>query len=113
MHEEGQYHIDRALRSRQPEANVRAVIGDVRNSARVRETLEEARPEFVFHAAAYKHVPMMERNPAEAYRTNVLGTRAMAQAAAHAGVATFVLVSTDKAVEPSSVMGASKRLAEL
>jgi len=113
MHEESLYQIDRELQARHPEANVQAVIGDVRNSARVRETLEEARPEFMFHAAAYKHVPMMERNPAEAYRTNVLGTRLMAQSAARAGVATFVLVSTDKAVEPSSVMGASKRMAEL
>src|SRR5205814_446433 len=71
------------------------------------------RPEVVFHAAAYKHVPLMERNAGEAFKTNVLGTKIMAEACGRAGVGVFVLVSTDKAVEPVSVMGASKRLAEL
>src|SRR5207344_2435632 len=72
-----------------------------------------SRPEVVFHAAAYKHVPLMERNASEAFKTNVLGTKLLADACGRAGVGVFVLVSTDKAVEPVSVMGASKRLAEL
>ena len=112
-HEASLYHIERELRERCPEMALDAVIGDVRDAARVEEVLDQRRPHLIFHAAAYKHVPMMERNPWEAVRTNVLGTKVMAEAAERAGVETFVLISTDKAVEPVSVMGASKRMAEL
>ena len=90
-----------------------AVIGDVRDRARVEETVLAHRPAIIFHAAAYKHVPMMEIHPVEAVKTNVLGTRIVAEAAAKYGVERFVLISTDKAVRPTNVMGATKRVAEL
>lgn len=89
------------------------VIGDVTDEIRVRQVLEEHRPEIVFHAAAHKHVPLMEENPCEAIKNNVRGTRLLAQAADEFGVDRLILISTDKAVNPTSVMGASKRLAEL
>jgi len=89
------------------------VIGDVRDRGRVEEVVRAHRPAIIFHAAAYKHVPMMELHPVEAVKTNVLGTRIVAEAAARHGVERFVLVSTDKAVRPTNVMGATKRLAEL
>jgi FlaA1/EpsC-like NDP-sugar epimerase len=89
------------------------VIGDVTDEVRLGEVVRETRPEIVFHAAAHKHVPLMEENPCEAIKNNVRGTRLMAQAADRYGVDRFILISTDKAVNPTSVMGASKRLAEL
>lgn len=89
------------------------VIGDIRHEERMENIFRKFRPEIVFHAAAYKHVPMMEGNPAEAIRTNVLGTKTMADLAIKSGVKKFVMVSTDKAVNPTSVMGASKRIAEI
>jgi perosamine synthetase len=92
---------------------VQSVIGDVTDAARVRTLFDRAEPDLVFHAAAHKHVPLMEACPSEAVKNNVTGTRVMAEMAARAGTARFVLVSTDKAVRPSSVMGATKRVAEL
>jgi FlaA1/EpsC-like NDP-sugar epimerase len=89
------------------------VIGDVCDEQRMRRLMEHARPDIVFHAAAYKHVPLMEDNPCEAVHTNVSGTRVMADLANGFGVKVFVLVSTDKAVNPANVMGASKRAAEI
>ncbi len=89
------------------------MIGDVKDGALMERVFQQHRPALVFHAAAYKHVPLMEENPLEALRNNVLGTWTLGRAAVAAGVEKFVLVSTDKAVEPTSVMGASKRLAEL
>jgi len=89
-----------------------AVLADCREEERMREVMEEHRPTVVFHAAAYKHVGMMERNPIEAVRNNALATRLVARIAGEIGVKTFVLVSTDKAVQPATVMGASKALAE-
>jgi len=89
------------------------VIGDVTDAERLREIMRESRPEIVFHAAAHKHVPLMEENPCEAIKNNVRGTRLMAEAADAFGVDRFILISTDKAVNPTSVMGASKRLSEL
>jgi FlaA1/EpsC-like NDP-sugar epimerase len=89
-----------------------AVLADCKDEERVREVLAEHRPSVVFHAAAYKHVAMMEANPVEAVRNNALATRVMAQAVGDLGAKAFVLVSTDKAVEPATVMGASKALAE-
>jgi FlaA1/EpsC-like NDP-sugar epimerase len=92
---------------------VHPVIGDVTDIARVEAVFAEHRPEVVFHAAAHKHVPLMEANPCEAIKNNVVGTRVVAEAAQLHGVDRFVLISTDKAANPSSVMGASKRIAEL
>ncbi len=92
---------------------VRAVIADIRFEERVLRLFRHIRPEVVFHAAAHKHVPLMEENPAEAITNNVLGTRNVINAALAAGVERFVMISTDKAVNPTSVMGASKRAAEL
>jgi FlaA1/EpsC-like NDP-sugar epimerase len=112
-HEAALYEIDRRLRDRYPAREIDSLIGDVRDAARVDEAVGSTRPEVVFHAAALKHVPLMERNPAEAFKTNVLGTKIVAEACGRAGVGVFVLVSTDKAVEPVSVMGATKRLGEL
>ena len=89
------------------------VIADVRFPNRLRQVFAEHRPEIVFHAAAHKHVPLMEANPAEAVANNVLGTRNVLAAAVSSGVERFVMVSTDKAVNPTSVMGATKRVAEL
>lgn len=92
---------------------VRAVIADIRFFDRVQSVFEECRPDIVFHAAAHKHVPLMELNPAEAITNNVLGTRNLLAASVERGVERFVMISSDKAVNPSSIMGASKRAAEL
>ncbi|MCM0755424.1 polysaccharide biosynthesis protein [Desulfovibrio aminophilus] len=89
------------------------VLGSVTDRALLDRVLAEHRPAVIFHAAAYKHVPMMEENPWQAVRNNVLGTRELMAAAVAAGVERFVLVSTDKAVRPTNVMGASKRVTEL
>ncbi len=100
------------LRSTFPQAEVLPMVGDVTVPERVAEVFRQTAPDLVFHAAAHKHVPLMEFNPKEAVRNNVLGTRIVAEAALAAGVDRFVLISTDKAVNPSSVMGVTKRLAE-
>ena len=92
---------------------LRAVIGDVTDRERVNAVLDEHRPDIIFHAAAHKHVPLMEDNPCEAIKNNVRGTRVIAEAAEAHGVHRFIMISTDKAVNPTSVMGASKRVAEL
>src|SRR5207248_6369213 len=89
-----------------------AVLADCKEEERMREVLAEHRPTVLFHAAAYKHVGLMEANPVEAVRNNAIGTRVVAHVAGESGVARFVLVSTDKAVAPATVMGASKALAE-
>jgi FlaA1/EpsC-like NDP-sugar epimerase len=89
------------------------LIADIRSSARLCKLLEQRRPQIIFHAAAHKHVPLMELNPAEAITNNVIGTRNLLDAALATGVERFVMISTDKAVNPTSVMGASKRVAEL
>ena len=89
------------------------VIGDVRNRERVEEVFVDYRPDVVYHAAAYKHVPLMESNPNEAIRANVMGTKNMADMAVKYGVERFVMISTDKAVNPTNIMGASKRIAEI
>jgi O-antigen biosynthesis protein WbqV len=107
------WQIDLELGDSHPATPRRAVIADVRDAARMRSLCAEFQPELVFHAAALKHVPIVEGNPLEGLHTNVLGTRAVADAAHLSGAALMVLISTDKAVNPSSVMGASKRLAEM
>lgn len=108
------YTLEQELKQTFPALNFVCIVGDVRDAARVDEVLQNYRPATLFHAAAYKHVPMMEQNNAwQAIRNNVLGTWTVAQAAQQHGVGKFVLISTDKAVNPTNVMGASKRLAEL
>ena len=89
-----------------------SVIGDIRDRRRMVEVMEAAAPRIVFHAAAHKHVPLMQHQPGEAYKNNVFGTLSVAEAAREAGAEAMVLISTDKAVEPTSVMGATKRVAE-
>ena len=106
------YTIDMELRERFPALDIRTVLADVRDRERVAALFEEHRPELVFHAAALKHVPLVEDCPAEGALTNVFGTRNVADAARAVGVRAMVLISTDKAVRPSSVMGATKRVAE-
>lgn len=95
-----------------PELRIEPVIADVRDRARIERVFRQVHPEVVFHAAAHKHVPLMEQNVSEAILNNVLGTQVIAEASARAGVQRFVMISSDKAVRPSSVMGATKRLAE-
>lgn len=89
------------------------VLGDIRVENNLKDVFEKYRPQLVFHAAAYKHVPMMERNPMEAIRTNITGTRLLADCSLRYSVEQFVMVSTDKAVNPTNIMGASKRIAEI
>jgi FlaA1/EpsC-like NDP-sugar epimerase len=107
------FEIERELRATYPELHVVALVGDVGDRVRMRSIFGAHRPQVVFHAAAHKHVPMMEANPAEAVKNNVLATNALGEVAGDFGVEVFVLISTDKAVRPTSVMGASKRVAEL
>ena len=107
------FEIDRQLRERTPALDLKAVLHDVTEHHGTHELLDQLRPDVVFHAAAHKHVPLMEDHPYLAVRNNLFGTKAVAEAAAAVGAERFVLVSTDKAVRPSSVMGATKRLAEL
>jgi FlaA1/EpsC-like NDP-sugar epimerase len=90
-----------------------AVLGDICDAALLAEVFEKYRPDVIYHAAAFKHVPLMERNPLAAVRNNVIGTRRLARAACNYGAAQLVMISTDKAVNPRSVMGVSKRIAEL
>jgi FlaA1/EpsC-like NDP-sugar epimerase len=107
------FEIDRELKQTNPDINRFALIADIADEARMREIFAEYRPHVVFHAAAHKHVPLMEQNPCEAIKNNVLATETVARLAGQFNADAFVLISTDKAVNPTSVMGASKRLAEL
>jgi O-antigen biosynthesis protein WbqV len=107
------YEIDLELRERHPDVKRQAVLADVRDEPRIRRLFADIRPELVFHAAALKHVPMVENDPLEGLLTNALGTRVVADAARDAGCSLMVFISTDKAVNPTSVMGASKRVAEM
>jgi O-antigen biosynthesis protein WbqV len=106
------YSIDHEVGTQHPDLAKRALLADVRQASRVHSILQACRPELVFHAAALKHVPMVELNPCEGVLTNVIGTRNVADAVVACGALAMVLVSTDKAVNPTNVMGASKRLAE-
>ncbi|MEA2378108.1 MAG: hypothetical protein QOD13_2015 [Thermoleophilaceae bacterium] len=106
------FEIRRELEEERHFARAASVLADCKDATRVREVFQEYLPSVVFHAAAYKHVPLMEENPVEAVRNNAVATRIVAAAAGEAGVERFVLVSTDKAVSPATVMGASKALAE-
>jgi len=107
------FEIDRELRERWIGADLVPLVADICDGPRVAGIFRQYRPQVVFHCAAHKHVPMMEANPGEAIKNNVLGTRTVADAAAEARCQAFVMVSTDKAVNPTSVMGATKRCAEM
>lgn len=107
------YQIDLELRQQHPNVKTVSVIADVRNQSRMEYVMKNFRPDVVFHAAAYKHVPLMEEYPCEAVIDNVMGTRVVADLAVKYDVSKFIMISTDKAVHPSSVMGATKRLAEM
>ncbi|WP_174734319.1 nucleoside-diphosphate sugar epimerase/dehydratase [Mesobacillus harenae] len=108
------YLIDMELKNQYGEfIQIVPVIGDVQDRERMFEVMDEHRPDVVYHAAAHKHVPLMEYNPKEAVKNNVFGTKNVAEAADTFGVATFVLVSSDKAVNPTNVMGSTKRIAEM
>ena len=112
-YENGLYTVANELTERHAGLSICAAIGDVTDANRIEAVFTDHRPELVFHAAAHKHVPLMEGNPCEAVKNNVLGTRVVAEAARRHRVDRFVLISTDKAANPSSVMGATKRVAEL
>jgi len=112
-YENSLYQISTSLLDQQPDSSILPVIGDVTDRARVDHVLSVYRPSIIFHAAAHKHVPLMETNPCEAVKNNVMGTRILSESAIAHGVARVVLISSDKAVNPSSVMGATKRVAEL
>ncbi len=113
IYENNAYDIQMELRRTYPELNLEVLIGSVRNTNRVDSVVGKYKPDLIFHAAAHKHVPLMEDSPNEAIKNNVFGTYKMAKAAAKYGVKRFVLISTDKAVNPTNIMGASKRLCEM
>jgi FlaA1/EpsC-like NDP-sugar epimerase len=107
------FQIERELSKNFLQINFIPLIADIGDESRMREIFAEYKPSVVFHAAAHKHVPLMEKNPTEAIKNNVLATKTIGELAGEAGVKNFVLISTDKAVNPTSVMGASKRIAEI
>ena len=113
IYENNAYAIQQELLREYPELDLLTLIGSVRNTKRIRSVFETYRPELVFHAAAHKHVPLMETSPNEAIKNNVIGTYKCAEAALDFGCRRFVLISTDKAVNPTNIMGASKRLCEM
>jgi FlaA1/EpsC-like NDP-sugar epimerase len=113
FNETGLFYLQGDLGQLFPDRDVRVVVGDVRDASYMERMMDVERPFAVYHAAAYKHVPMMETFPCEAVKTNIEGTRNVLHAACRAGADAFVLISTDKAVNPTSVMGSTKRVAEL
>ena len=113
IYENNAYEIQQELQRHYPELNLVTLIGSVRNTHRMNSIFETYHPDIVYHAAAHKHVPLMEDSPNEAIKNNVFGTYKTAKAASENGVKRFVLISTDKAVNPTNIMGASKRLCEM
>ncbi len=111
--EASMFHLEQEISRSNPKSHIKYVIGDVRDKYRLEEVFDSFKPNVVFHAAAYKHVPMMEANPIEAIKTNVLGTMNVSNISYMNEVEKFVMVSTDKAVNPTNIMGATKRIAEL
>ena len=107
------FHIERQLRGEFPGLAIQPCVGDIRDTIRMDALFSKHHPNTVFHAAAHKHVPMMEANPGEAVKNNVFGTKLVAELSDRHGVSEFVMISTDKAVNPTSIMGASKRAAEI
>ncbi|MBQ9802032.1 MAG: polysaccharide biosynthesis protein [Clostridia bacterium] len=113
IYENNAYEIEMELRRNYPYLDLRVLIGSVRDERRVKDVFQRSAPHIVFHAAAHKHVPLMEHSPAEAVKNNVFGTYNVAKAALDFGVKRFVMISTDKAVNPTNVMGATKRICEM
>ena len=113
IYENNAYAIQQELKRKYPDLHLETLIGSVRNTNRVNRVIEKYRPDVIYHAAAHKHVPLMEDSPNEAIKNNVEGTYKLAKSAAKYGVKKFVLISTDKAVNPTNIMGASKRLCEM
>ncbi len=113
IYENNAYSIEQELRRKNPYLDLTVLIGSVRDVNRINAVFSEYRPDIVFHAAAHKHVPLMETSPCESIKNNVFGTWNVANAADKAGAGKFILISTDKAVNPTNIMGASKRLCEL
>ena len=113
IYENNAYDIEQELRRKYPGLNLKVLIGSVRDSKRINQVFETYKPQIVYHAAAHKHVPLMETSPNEAIKNNVVGTYKTAYAALKNGTERFVLISTDKAVNPTNIMGASKRLCEM
>ena len=113
IYENSAYDVQQELKIKYPELNLKVLIASVRNTARMNYIFETYKPEIVYHAAAHKHVPLMEDSPHEAIKNNVFGTFKTAQAAAMNGTQRFVMISTDKAVNPTNIMGASKRICEM
>ncbi|UCF43991.1 MAG: polysaccharide biosynthesis protein [Planctomycetota bacterium] len=107
------FYVERELHQKFPHVTIKAIICNITDKRRVEGIFEEFKPEVVIHAAAHKHVPLMELNPGEAIKNNVIGTQAVAGAADKYGTGNFVMISTDKAVNPTSLMGSSKRIAEM
>jgi FlaA1/EpsC-like NDP-sugar epimerase len=107
------YEIECELKADFPNLNFETVVADITNRNRLEKAFEYYKPAYIFHAAAYKHVPLMEDNPFEAFNTNILGTKNVADLAIQFNVKKFVMISTDKAVNPTNVMGATKRVAEI
>ena len=112
-YENALFNIDREIHGKMPGVNVVPVVGDICDAARVEDVFQQYKPNLVIHAAAHKHVPMMEINPGEALKNNVMGTRIMGECAVKYNVDRFVLISTDKAVNPICIMGITKRMAEM
>lgn len=113
IYENNAYDLQQELKTNYPQLNMRILIASVRDKPRLQKIFSQLKPQVVFHAAAHKHVPLMEDNPAEAIKNNVFGTLNVAECADKYGTEKFVLISTDKAVNPTNIMGATKRLAEM
>jgi FlaA1/EpsC-like NDP-sugar epimerase len=106
------YEVDLELRRQESETKIETIVGDIQDSTFLKHSFSEKQPQIIFHAAAYKHVPLMEDSPIEAVKNNIFGTKNLLEAASRCGTESFVLISTDKAVNPTSIMGATKRVAE-
>jgi len=111
--ENNTYFLDMELKEKYPFIHFKTIIGDIKDIGLLKHTFTKYKPNIIFHSAAHKHVPLMEANPAAAVKNNIIGTRNFMYAAEHYGVERFVMISSDKAVNPTSVMGASKRIAEM